>query len=80
MDALAGLFRAPAQGAGVALLTTGTVTAWNATTYANTITAATGIAYVNLPVLSPVGISVGIIVLLISSPGGPIILGRLYVP
>lgn len=53
------------------------MTAWNPTTYANTVSVGGAVTYTNLAVLNPGSMSVGP-VLLIATPGGPIVLGRLY--
>ena len=59
------------------LVFTGTMTAWNSTTYNNIVEVVPGYSFTNLPVINPAGLSTGPVLLLRTS-GRPIILGRIY--
>jgi hypothetical protein len=79
IDPLAALLRSADDGALEALLIRATITSWNGTTGANTV-AANGVTYTNLPFLGPLASLGAGAALLISTPGSPVILGRLYFP
>lgn len=79
VDPLAELLRTSEDGTVESLLIRATITSWNTTTGANTV-GANGVTYTNLPFIGPpANIGAGA-ALLISTPGGPVILGRLYLP
>lgn len=79
VDPLAVLLRTPEEGQVETLLTRATITSWNGTTGANTVSA-NGVTYTNLPILGPLaGFGAGA-ALLISTPGGPVILGLIRFP
>lgn len=79
VDPLAQLLRSSGDGALETLVIRATITSWNGTTGANTVSA-NGVTYTNLPVLGPFsGIGAGA-ALLISTPGGPVILGLIRFP
>lgn len=79
VDPLAELLRTSDGGDVEQLLVRATITSWNTTTGANAVSA-NGVAYTNLPYLGPAtSINAGA-ALLISTPGGPVILGRIYFP
>jgi hypothetical protein len=75
-DPLARLFLAPPAGGAVQTFMGATCTAWDATTYANTVVVGS-VTYTNLPVIAPAQMSTGR-VLLVHTPAGPIVIGRLY--
>ena len=79
MSDLTRLFLPPSRGAGTQLLMSGTCTVWTGGAgplYPSTVIVGTA-TYTNLPVINPAAMGTGL-VLLISTPAGPIILGKLY--
>lgn len=77
---LAGLFAPPSAGVGTQSLTAGVCTAWDAGTSHSTVVVGT-VVYANLPILTSAVATMGTgAVLLIATPRGPLILGRLTVP
>lgn len=70
------LLGGPPAGRGVGTLMGGVCTAWDGTTYANTVTVGES-TWTNLPVVNPAAMSTGL-VLLAFSAAGPIVLGRLF--
>jgi hypothetical protein len=53
------------------------MTAWDAVTYANTVSVGTGSVWTNLGVINPSLLAVGP-VLCLATPAAPVVLGRLY--
>lgn len=74
---LAALFLPTATGSGTQRLVGGTCTVWAGIAPYNSTVVVGTVTYTNLPVVNPAAMSTGL-VLLITSPAGPIILGRLY--
>lgn len=74
---LSALFLRQTPTGAVAPLMGGWVTAWNATTYENTVNIGGAVILQNLPVVNPAGVGVGV-VLLANTAAGPIILGRIH--
>ncbi|GEL17699.1 hypothetical protein [Pseudonocardia asaccharolytica] len=74
---LSALFLTRTPDGAVAPLMGAWLTAWNPTTYENTVNIGGAVILQNLPVVNPAGVAVGI-VLLANTAAGPIILGRIY--
>jgi hypothetical protein len=87
-DQLAGLFTGDDGGRAVALFSVGTLTAWNANTFANTVTTSDGVIYSNLAVCLSFGAAAGVAdywetgdrVLLAQTAGAPVIISTLWRP
>ena len=79
VDPLAALLRTSDGGQVETLIISGFVTTWNFTTGANT-TNVNGVTYTDLPFVGPPADGGAGPVLLVSTPGGPVILGPLKFP
>lgn len=75
-DDLARLFLPQRPGTAAQTFMGAVCTAWDAVTYANTVQAGS-VVFTNLPVIQPAGMATGL-VLLATTPGGPIVLGPIY--